>query len=246
MAIFSSSVYQVGGLDASAEVLLLLRLDAVALELGQLLLDRGQLLAEEELALLAVHALLHVLADRLGDVELGEVLAGEADDELEPLAHVDRREHSALLVGRQVRRVTRRVGEQRQVADAGDAVDQLGRAALVEDRGDEALVLAGELERRGVVRAPRLDDRRLDHSAAPGPVVVDYLQKIAVPGDVPDEAERVTRVVEALKDHLAMETARPVVAIVASDRASAARFGRAYPTSAAARRSRTRPTRRYS
>jgi replicative DNA helicase len=60
--------------------------------------------------------------------------------------------------------------------------------------------------------------RELIHSAAPGPVVVDYLQKIAVPGDVPDEAERVTRVVEALKD-LAMETARPVVAIVASDRA---------------------------
>lgn len=60
--------------------------------------------------------------------------------------------------------------------------------------------------------------RSLLLEAPPGPVFVDYLQKIGVPGDVPDEAERVTRIVETLKD-LAMETSRPVVAIVASDRA---------------------------
>ena len=59
---------------------------------------------------------------------------------------------------------------------------------------------------------------RLAAEAPPGPLVVDYLQKVAVPGDVPDEAERVTRVVEGLKD-LALRTARPVVAVVASDRA---------------------------
>lgn len=49
-----------------------------------------------------------------------------------------------------------------------------------------------------------------------GVVFVDYLQKVVVPG-VPDEAERVTRIVEALKN-LALEQDIAVVAIVAADR----------------------------
>lgn len=49
-------------------------------------------------------------------------------------------------------------------------------------------------------------------------VVVDYLQKVRVPGDHVDEDERVTVVVEGLKD-LALETDLPVLAIVAADKA---------------------------
>jgi replicative DNA helicase len=49
-------------------------------------------------------------------------------------------------------------------------------------------------------------------------VVVDYLQKVRVPGEHADEDERVTVVVEGLKD-LALETDLPVLAIVASDKA---------------------------
>jgi replicative DNA helicase len=49
-------------------------------------------------------------------------------------------------------------------------------------------------------------------------VVVDYLQKVRVPGDHTSEDERVTVVVEGLKD-LALETDLPVLAIVASDKA---------------------------
>jgi len=49
-------------------------------------------------------------------------------------------------------------------------------------------------------------------------VVVDYLQKVRVPGDHAGEDERVTVVVEGLKD-LALETDLPVLAIVASDKA---------------------------
>ena len=48
-------------------------------------------------------------------------------------------------------------------------------------------------------------------------VVVDYLQKLRVPGDPPDEGERVTQIVEGLKD-MALELDLPVVAIVASDK----------------------------
>lgn len=49
-------------------------------------------------------------------------------------------------------------------------------------------------------------------------VVVDYLQKIPVPGSEASEDERVTTIVQGLKD-LAMELEAPIVAIVAADKA---------------------------
>lgn len=48
-------------------------------------------------------------------------------------------------------------------------------------------------------------------------VVIDYLQKVAVPGGPPTEDERVTLVAEALKD-LALTAGVPVVAVVAADK----------------------------
>jgi replicative DNA helicase len=48
-------------------------------------------------------------------------------------------------------------------------------------------------------------------------VVVDYLQKVAVPGGAAFEDERVTVVVEGLKD-LALAAAVPVLAVVAADK----------------------------
>lgn len=56
-------------------------------------------------------------------------------------------------------------------------------------------------------------------------VVVDYIQKVAVRQDTPDEDERTTIVVEALKD-LALRLDVPVFAIVAADKAGLARSGR--------------------
>ena len=53
-------------------------------------------------------------------------------------------------------------------------------------------------------------------STSPPVIVVDYLQKVFVPGGGGEE-ERVTRVVEGLKD-LALDLGVPVLAIVASDR----------------------------
>ena len=55
-------------------------------------------------------------------------------------------------------------------------------------------------------------------------VVVDYLQKVAVPG-VGDEYERTTTVVESLKD-LALALDVPVLAIVAADKEGLAKVGR--------------------
>jgi replicative DNA helicase len=48
-------------------------------------------------------------------------------------------------------------------------------------------------------------------------VVVDYLQKVAVPGGSDVESERVTLVVEGLKD-LSLEADLPILAIVAADK----------------------------
>ena len=54
-------------------------------------------------------------------------------------------------------------------------------------------------------------------SGHPPLVVVDYLQKVAMPGGPEFEDERVTSTVEALKD-LSLDADVPVVAIVAADR----------------------------
>ena len=56
-------------------------------------------------------------------------------------------------------------------------------------------------------------------------VVVDYIQKIAVHQDTPNEDERTTVIVEALKD-MALEMEVPVLAIVAADKAGLAQIGR--------------------
>jgi replicative DNA helicase len=49
-------------------------------------------------------------------------------------------------------------------------------------------------------------------------VIVDYLQKVHVDGNIPEEDERVTQVVEGLKD-MALDEDVPVLAIVAADKA---------------------------
>ena len=61
-----------------------------------------------------------------------------------------------------------------------------------------------------------VDQVRADTGRAPV-VVVDYLQKVFVPGGSEIEEERVTKIVEGLKD-LALDVEVPVVAVVAADK----------------------------
>src|SRR5690606_20165868 len=61
---------------------------AVRLVLAELLADGVELLAQQELALPALHALPHALADLLRNLKLGQVIAGPTDQELEPRVHV--------------------------------------------------------------------------------------------------------------------------------------------------------------
>lgn len=61
-----------------------------------------------------------------------------------------------------------------------------------------------------------VDNVRADLGQSPL-LIVDYLQKVPVPGETLNEDERVTRVVEGLKD-MALDYDIPVVAVVASDK----------------------------
>ncbi len=134
---------QVGRLDAGAVVLLLG--SGLTVQLGQLLAYGRELLAEQELALLLLHALLDVLADRLRDVQLCQVLAGPVDQQGEAFGGVGVLQELELLGRGQPRRVAGAVGEHRGVLDLVDGVDDLPGAALLHHRGRQGLVLLGQL-----------------------------------------------------------------------------------------------------
>jgi replicative DNA helicase len=96
--------------------------------------------------------------------------------------------------------------------------------AILDSRLEHAVQAVSEYgDRLRLVRGDSSPDAQLDPAMvdgeAPAVLVVDYLQKVPsrLGGDAV-EAERVTEVVERLKDH-AMENGVPVLAIVASDRA---------------------------
>src|SRR6185369_15658511 len=72
---------QVGGLDAGAVVRLLVGRAGLA----ELLADRGQLLAQQELPLRLVHRLAHVVADLRGHLGLGQVGPRPLQQQRQPL-----------------------------------------------------------------------------------------------------------------------------------------------------------------
>ncbi len=119
--------------------------------LVQLLADRIHLLAQEVLALLLLSALLHVLADALADLELGEALALQPHGQLEPVGHIGRAQQLDLLLVGQVGGVAGRVGQRSRLGDRpqerGDATVV---AAQLEDLLDRGAVLALELTRTAV------------------------------------------------------------------------------------------------
>lgn len=114
-----------------------------------------------------------------------------------------------------------RVGELRTALDGGSSASLVERLSALGD-GAEAVAALGSLRNFAVAGATgnplTLDDLAdlVLASDEPPLVVVDYLQKVALPAAARDEAEQVTRVAEGLKD-LALRAAVPVVAIVAAD-----------------------------
>ncbi|MBB3732586.1 hypothetical protein FHR33_008446 [Nonomuraea dietziae] len=136
---------EVGRLHTGAVVLLLGL--GVAVELLELLADRGKLLAQQELPLLLLHALLDVLADRLGHVQLGQVLTRPLDQLGQPVGGVGGLQQLHLLRGAQPRGVAGAVGQHGGIVDLVDLVDHLPRAALLQDGRGQGLVLLGQFLR---------------------------------------------------------------------------------------------------
>ncbi len=132
-------VRQVCCFDAAPVVL-----GAVGLVLAQLAADRGQLLAQQELPLALVHPLADVVADLLGDLELGEVVARPGQHERQPAGDVGGLEQLALLLVTEVRRVAGQVGQLGGVGDPLHGVDHLPGVAALQDRDDDLAVVLGQ------------------------------------------------------------------------------------------------------
>ena len=127
--------------------------DDVVVALAELLADGRQLLAQQELALLLVDALGDVVADGLGDLQLGEVLAGPRQDELDALADVDGGEHVAAALLGQVGPADDAVGERAGLEPAAQQLGQPARPAQLGDLLEHAAQVAGEgLDARGRAR----------------------------------------------------------------------------------------------
>lgn len=97
------------------------------------------------------------------------------------------------------------------------ADDDIARTAYerVESYKDRLFLVKGSGRYTGVPQLDELVSGPAGHNAV---LFVDYLQKVALDVPVPDEAEKVTRVTEDLKD-LALSRRLPVVAVVAADQA---------------------------
>ncbi len=139
----------------------------VVIQLAQLLADGGELLAQQELALALLHALGDVPADAVLDLLLREGVAGPGQDLLESLLDVEGLQQLDLAVEVEVGRVDGGVGELAGVVDAPQGVDDLARAARLQDVLDHCAVLASELARpwRGLRLVDPLD---LDPGGAAG------------------------------------------------------------------------------
>ena len=107
--------------DLLAEVV---QIAARLVDLAQLFLDRLQLLAQDVLALVAPHLLLHLAVDLLADLQHLVLPRQEPEHLAQPRLEVERLQHVLLLVDLHVQVRDDHVG---QLARLDDAVDQRAR-----------------------------------------------------------------------------------------------------------------------
>ena len=120
----------------------------------------------------------------------------------------------------------RRIRESLEASDGreGDLADRLRNTVggsdavgLVHAYADRLLVHRSSGTETSVYTIRQVVDQARAMTGRSPLVVVDYLQKVFVPGGSELEEERVTKIVEGLKD-LALEVEVPVLAIVAADK----------------------------
>ena len=124
--------------------------DHVVVALAELLADRVELLAKQPFALLLVDALAHVVSDRLGDLQFGQMVPGPRVDGVDAVGQVDGAEHDEAVGVGELGPRGHGVGERtRAVVRAQD----LGKAARAAQLGDQfergAQFPRGGVDRRG-------------------------------------------------------------------------------------------------
>ena len=177
--------------------------DDVVVALAQLLADRRQLLAQQVLALLLVDALGDVVADRLGHLQLGEVVLGPGQHELDTLGDVDGGQRVAPAVLVELGPRHDGVGQRARLGTAAQQLGQAARATQLGDRLEGRPQLAGQrLDARGRARVGEqlgVGERRpalgVVDGGHPRPLVdPDHGHRLAVGqradvGDLGDDAE---------------------------------------------------------
>ena len=116
----------------------------VAVGLAQLLADGVHLLAEHELALALLHALAHVGADPLLELQLAEGVAGPGQRLGQPLLDIDGFQQLDALLEGQVGGVAGAVGQRPGIADTPEGLGQRPGVAVLEDGLDHGPVLPHE------------------------------------------------------------------------------------------------------
>ena len=129
--------------------------DGVVVALAELLADRRQLLAQEELALLLVDAFGDVVADGLGDLQLGEVVARPGQHQVDALGDVDGGQDLAPAVLGEIGPRHDPVGERAGLEARAQQLGQAPRAAQLGDLLEHAAQVAGEALDAGVGRGSR-------------------------------------------------------------------------------------------
>ena len=124
-------------------------------ELAELVLDRLELLAQDELALRAVHLGLHLVLDLRADRDDLELAREHLGQAAQALGDVDLLEQRLLLLGRQPQRAGDQVAQRARVLDVGDGdLQLLGQVGHRLDDLRERL-LDGAHQRRQLEATPR-------------------------------------------------------------------------------------------
>ncbi len=117
-------------------------------ELTELLADRLQLAAEEELALGLLHPLLDARLDLVAKSKVSEGVSRPREHEAKPLGDVDRLEDLHLVLERQVRRVAGEIGDEGRLCHLPQPFSHPAGTPREQDVLEHGAVLAGELDRR--------------------------------------------------------------------------------------------------
>src|ERR1700731_3976285 len=112
---------------------------------AQLLLDRFHLLAEEEVSLGLLHALVDLVADLLFERGVREDAPRPLDEQRQPLFDVERFEHANLLFDAEVGRVAGEIGQLARGSRRAEELHDAGGAAGLEKVLQHGAVLATQV-----------------------------------------------------------------------------------------------------